>query len=463
MDWQGVEAYVFEKMRKTNLPGLSIAAVKDGEVVYARGFGFRDVESGAAMTPQTRVGIGSVTKSFTALAIMMLVEEGKISLDDPVDKFVPMALRPLGEPVRIWHLLTHSSGIPALAYAEAFIRHVIGEEATWLPIASVDDLKAFMSDAEGWAVAKPGERFFYLNEGYLLLGRIIEVASGKSYEVFVKERILEPLGMSRTTFRREDVASDPDWATPYVIDREGKRIPSRFPFGISADGGLISTVLDLSNYLRFYLARGRWSETQLISPESLEQMETPKIPLPSPLFGDEGYGFGWSVYPDFLGHKLVAHSGSVLVHTAFAGYIPDAGIGIAVLANASGHPLSQIGMVALATMLGKDPNELPFVRHDRLLEKLVGRYETYKGTMKLQVSRKGDGVVLETKGRLLESSIPFMPEELADNYARFFTVQHGRKVVAEFFVEGDKVTLIYERYKLVNFNPTVVRLHTNKG
>jgi hypothetical protein len=177
-------------------------------------------------------------------------------------------------------------------------------------------------------------------------------------------------------------------------------------------------------------------------------METPRIPLPSPLFGAEGYGFGWSVYPDFLGHKLVAHSGSVLVHTAFAGYIPDVGIGIALLANASGHPLSQIGMFALATMLGKDPNELLFFRHDRLLEKLVGRYETYKGTMKLQVSRKGDGVVLETKGRLLESSIPFMPEELADNYARFFTVQHSRKVVAEFFVEGEKVTLIYERYKL---------------
>jgi len=100
-------------------------------------------------------------------------------------------------------------------------------------------------------------------------------------------------------------------------------------------------------------------------------------------------------------------------------------------------------------MLGRDPNELPFVRHDKLLEKLVGRYETYKGTMKLQVSRKGDGVILETKGRLLESSIPFMPEELSDHYARFFTVQHSRKIVAEFFVEGEKVTLIYERYKLV--------------
>jgi CubicO group peptidase (beta-lactamase class C family) len=117
MDWQVVEGYVFEKMRKTNLPGLSIAAVKDGEVVYARGFGFRDVESGAPMTTQTRVGIGSVTKSFTALAVMMLAEEGKLSLDDPIDKFVPISLRPFGEPVRLRHLLTHSSGIPALAYA----------------------------------------------------------------------------------------------------------------------------------------------------------------------------------------------------------------------------------------------------------------------------------------------------------------------------------------------------------
>ncbi|MFN4179806.1 MAG: serine hydrolase domain-containing protein, partial [Armatimonadota bacterium] len=93
MDWQTFEAYVFEKMSKTKLPGLSIAIVKYGEVIYARGFGFRDLDNGAPMTTQTRVGIGSVTKSFTALSIMMLVEEGKISLDDPVDKFVPISLR----------------------------------------------------------------------------------------------------------------------------------------------------------------------------------------------------------------------------------------------------------------------------------------------------------------------------------------------------------------------------------
>ncbi|MER3501979.1 MAG: serine hydrolase [Candidatus Fervidibacterota bacterium] len=449
MDWEKVEAYIFDKMRATNLPGVSMAAIKDGKVVYARGFGFRDVERGAPMTPQTRVGIGSITKSFTALAVMMLVEEGKLSLDDPIDKFVSINLRPFGEPVRVHHLLTHSSGLPALAYAEAFIRSVVGEEAAWTPIATFDDLRTFLSDANEWAVAKPGERFFYLNEGYLLLGRIIEVASGIPYETFVKQRILEPLGMSRTCFRPEEATSDPDWATPYLLDREGKPIPSRFPFGISADGGLISTVQDLGRYLSLYLARGRWNGVQLISEQSLQLMEMPHIPLPSPLFGAEGYGFGWSVYPDFFGRKLVAHSGSVLVHTAFSGYIPETGIGVALLANGSGHPLSQMGMYALATMLGEAPETLTFVRRDRLLEKLVGRYETYKGTMWLQVTRKGDALLLESKGRLLESSVPFLPDELTDTYARFFTIQHSRKVIAEFFMDGDRVILLYERYKLV--------------
>ncbi len=453
MDWQAVEGYIFDKMRKTKLPGLSMAVVKDGEVVYAKGFGFRDLESGAPMTPNTKVGIGSVTKSFTALATMMLVEEGKLSLDDPVDKFLPINLCPFGEPVRVFHLLTHSSGLPALAYAEAFIRSVIGEDAPWTPIASLDDLRVFVSEAESWSVAKPGERFFYLNEGYLMLGHVIEAVSGMSYEAFVRSRILEPLGMSRTCFRQEEATSDPDWATPYVVDREGKHLSSKFPFGISADGGLISTVLDLSRYLRLYLARGKWDGQQLISAESLEQMETPHIPLPSPVFGAEGYGLGWSVYPDFLGTKLVAHSGSVLVHTAFVGYIPDAGIGVALLANGSGHPLSQMGMVTLATLLGRSPDELPFVRNDHLLEKLTGHYETYKGTMRLQVSRKGDAILLETKGRLLEGFLPFLPEELTETYARFYTVQHTRKVTAEFFLDGDKVTLLYDRYKLVKVAP----------
>lgn len=449
MDWAAFEAFVFDKMSKTNIPGLSVAVVKDDRVVYARGFGFRNTESGARTTTQTLFGIGSVTKSFTALAVMQLAEEGKLSLDDPISLYVPVRLQPFGEAVRLWHLLTHSSGIPALGYAEAFIRSAVGEEALWMPIASYEDLIVFLQDAESWAIAKPGERFFYLNEGYLLIGRVIEVVSGLSSEDYVRQRILEPLGMTRTYFHREAVEADPDWATPYIIDRDGKRIPTPFPYGISADGGLISTVLDLSRYLRMFLGRGVLDGKTIVSSASIEQMETLCVPLPSPLFGDESYGLGWRIYPDFLGHKLITHSGSVLVHTAYAAYVPDANIGVALLSNASGYPLSHMGMFALALLLGKDADELPFIRHDRILDKLAGRYETYKGTMRLGVRRKGDALLFETKGRYFDISVPFLPEEVSDDYARFFTIQHSRKIIAEFTIDKDDVTLIYERYKLV--------------
>ena len=118
---EAIETFILEKMKESSIPGLSISIIKDGGVLYSRGFGFRDVEYGKPATEETIYGIGSVTKSFTALSIMKLVEMGKISVDDFIDKYIDIDIRPKGERIRIWHLLTHSSGIPALAYAEALI------------------------------------------------------------------------------------------------------------------------------------------------------------------------------------------------------------------------------------------------------------------------------------------------------------------------------------------------------
>ena len=171
-DFTKLEKFIFEKMANTKMPGLSIAVLADNEIVYSRGFGFRDVENGLPATPHTIYGIGSVTKSFTALSIMQLSEKGLLDVEDNIEKYVPIKLKPYGEPIRIKHLLTHSSGIPALAYAEAFIRGALGDDAPWIPIANYEDMFVFLSDAEEWVETKPGEKFFYLNEGYVLLGYI---------------------------------------------------------------------------------------------------------------------------------------------------------------------------------------------------------------------------------------------------------------------------------------------------
>jgi len=450
LSWERFARFIFEKMAETKLPGLSVAAVRGEEVVWKGAFGFRNLALGLPATPATLYGIGSVTKSFTALAIMQLAEQGKLSLDDPVEEYVPMKVRPGGEPIRIRHLMCHTSGIPALAYAEAVIREVTGAGENWLPIASYSDLLAFMADAGGWAIARPGERWFYLNEGYVLLGAIVERCSGLPYEEYVKRNVLVPLGMERSFFRKDEVENDPDAATPYVVTRDGERKPSTYPYGaISADGGLVSSVLDLARYIAMYLGWGEAGGVRLVSRGAVEEMETPQVTVPwQGPFGEEGYGYGLQILPDFFGRKLVGHGGSVLVATAYMGFIPEEGVGIALLANGSGYPLSQLGMYGLALMLGEDPEGLPFVQWDKALAELVGVYETYKGTLQAQVRRRGDLLSLEIRDKYTDLIVPLIPEALAGDVRRFYALQRGRRLPVEFRLRGGEIDLIYERYLL---------------
>ncbi len=448
-DFGDLEGFILDKISETKIPGLSIAILEGNKIIYARGFGFRDLSSGLPATPRTLYGIGSVTKSFTAIAIMQLVEEGKIDLDDPVEKYIPVKLRPFGETVLIHHLLTHSSGVPALAYAEAFIRGVLGLDHHWLPVSSPQDIIAFMRDAEKWAVSRPGEDFFYLNEGYVLLGYIISKLSGVSYEEYIKERIFEPLKMNRTFFSKSDVEDDEDRATAYIVDREEKHIPSTFPFGITSDGGIISNVIDLSNYIKMHINKGRFGKAKIVSSETLELMEKTHIHLPYQVFEGESYGYGWMITPNFHGYRLVGHGGSVLVYTAYVGYIPEKKVGVAVLANASGYLLSHIGMYALSQLLGVDPEMSPFIKSDKILGKLEGGYETYMGTMKANVKKKGDFLYIEIKDKHTEEIVPLIPEKLEEDRAIFYTLSGGRKYTADFKIEGDRIEMVYERYKLV--------------
>ena len=113
-----LESYVFERMSESGVVGLSLATIEDGKVTYGRGFGFRDFDQGTSATPETTYCIGSVTKPFTALAVMQLHERGLLSLDDPIDRYVDFRAKPMGEPILVRHLLSHSSGLPSLCYAD---------------------------------------------------------------------------------------------------------------------------------------------------------------------------------------------------------------------------------------------------------------------------------------------------------------------------------------------------------
>ena len=442
-----IDRFILEKMSETRIPSISLGILMDSQVLYSRGYGFKDISKASASDEYTLYGVGSITKSFTALAIMQLEEEGKLSVDDPVDKYINEVPKAFQKDVTIHHLLTHSSGIPALAYAEAYIRGLLGVDSRWLPITDIRDLISFMRDAHIWREARPGERFFYLNEAYVLLGEIISRVSGTPYTEYVKKRILTPLKMNRSFFNEEEVLRDGNWAKPYVINQEGKHMESRFPFGITSDGGLISNVMDLLRYIEMYINKGKYGENKLVNEEFIDKMEKPYIKFSYELFGGESYGYGLIITPNFFGYKLVGHSGSLLVHTGYMGYIREKKIGVALLANASGYRLSYIGAYILALLLDKDPMKIHFIKNDEMMKRLEGHYRTYMGTMTARVVKRDSLLYLVMKEGTREIEIPLFPKELGDDYALFTTNVSWREYQVEFNISGDRVDLIYERYK----------------
>jgi len=443
-----LERFIFQRMTASGIVGLSIAMIKDGEVCYQRGFGFRDFEKGTSATPETIYCIGSVTKSFTALAVMQLCEEGKLDLDDPVEKWLQFRERPMGEKVLVRHLLSHTSGLSALGYAEATLAAITDTPDIWLPISNAQDLLVFMRGADEWAISNPGERHAYLNEGYIMLGAIIEAASGVEYANFVKERILLPLHMYRSSFTEEDVEGDEDLAVPYVTNRNGGKVATRYPYGqMISDGGLMSNSLDMANYLKMMLASGAFEGHILASEKSVKEMASPKIKmLDEPVNGIDFryYGYGLRIKDRFLGHRLVQHSGSVFGSSAYINFVPDADVGVAILAN-GGYFLEDMGEFATALLLGKNPWDIPSFRRGSILDSLAGTYKTFKDTSTYRVVRSGGLLQLEQKWGDRTFTTPMVPVDIEGETKSFRTYGVDTVTPAEFITRDGETYLVYDR------------------
>jgi len=208
-----IDAMVAQIMQAQTVPGVSIAVVKDGRVLIAKGYGFSNVEKATKATEQTIYQLASVTKPFTAMATLMLVDDGKLSLDRKISEILP-GLPAAWAPVTVKHLLSHTSGIKS--YTDVF-----GEQKT--PDGTVftrDEILALVKDAP--LAFPPGDRFAYCNTGYFVLGMIIEKVSGKPYGTFLQERIFTPLAMTSTTI--DDYAdARPQRAQGYGV-AEGKAV-----------------------------------------------------------------------------------------------------------------------------------------------------------------------------------------------------------------------------------------------
>jgi CubicO group peptidase (beta-lactamase class C family) len=450
------EKVIPEFMREGKVPGFSIAVVNKGEVIYAQGFGSRDPARSLPATSETLYGIGSCTKSFVALAAMQLAERGKIKLTDPASDYVPFKLGLKGKPITIHHLLSHGSGVPNLATSTIGLSRGVGVDLG-VPWGSVDDFYRVVNSANTEIAAEPGERFFYSNEGFRVVGHIIQEVSGVPFHEYIHENILKPLGMERSTFVRHEFDADPDRMVAHWKRTDGTMQPTGFPYpdvsenpGFSwnaAAGGLMAPMTELTTYLAALMDGGVHKGKKIASKGSIEQMFTPHIRYSETYWGMSSYGYGWSILPDFLGQKQVNHGGSLLVATAHLAMVPSLGLGVAMAANTSRPPFATIADGVFASLMGRDPYAHPHLRLREKMRSLTGEYQIHMGLERLRVVNKGGLLYIEQRDPFIDAQAPLIPEDPMLGKLRFYTLTEGIRQPIEFVETGDSYDLFVERYR----------------
>jgi CubicO group peptidase (beta-lactamase class C family) len=294
----------------------SVLVARGGAVLLSRGYGVADEASGAPNTATTRFRIGSITKQFTAMAILMLQEQGKLRVEDSICRYMsdcPEAWRP----VTLRHLLTHTSGVPDYTNFPDFPA-LIGTSAT------LDQLiTRFRSLPLEFT---PGARWSYSNSGYILLGAVIERASGQAYSVFLQEHIFTPLGMRDTSYDANAPPS-PQHATGYLSAHHLPVYLDMSEFGPA--GALASTVEDLYRWDRALVTH------RLVSQEAMTAMFTPAIPCPAGgclIPSDRGYSYGWFIAAE-AGRTLIYHLGRIDGFLTYNGFSQPDDITVVLLSN----------------------------------------------------------------------------------------------------------------------------------
>lgn len=450
-DWiPAFEAHAEEMMAAYDLPGLAVAMARRGIAVYARGFGHRDREAGLEVTPDTVFGIGSITKSFTCLAIMQLQEEGRLSVHDPVVRYLPEFRTPDPEATRrmtIHHFMTHTAGLPPLpTLFYALARSMEGDPsvenfplqidtAGHGPIDTYDQLLEFLANHPYALLGPPGARFSYSNDAYALLGCIVERVAGEPYERFVQRRILEPAGMTRTTFDLEVLGSFPEVTTLYATrNAEGREEVFRAPQwwhapAMTAAGFIRSTVRDLLRYLEVYRTGGLVNGERILEPDSVAQMVYPHVACAPGM----AYGYGLMLTPEYHGLSLVEHGGGIKGVSAYVSVVPEAGLSAAVLTNLAAVPSGEILLGAVNAAVGlplgtRRATFAPYACPADRLPAYVGEYRSGEGAA-VSVTAEDGALVFETMGKRL-------PARPVGEHA--FAIRHKEdEMYARFELGGD--------------------------
>jgi CubicO group peptidase (beta-lactamase class C family) len=409
-------------------PGLAILVARKGKVIYEKAFGSANLELGVPMKSNMVFQIGSITKQFTAVAILQLAEQGRLSLQDSVQQYVKDYPNK-GFTITIEQLLTHTSGIRDFQTIDHPGQNVLRWDFT--PKQLIDHFKYTPLEFE------PGTKYNYTNSGYVLLGRIIEVVSGQSYQTYLMQHVIRKAGLQHTFFANQDTLV-PNRVQSYSRDKgyfENSDYMS-YSFGFGC-GDLLSTVGDL------FLWHTALMHGQVIKKESLDKAYTPyKLKNGTAI----NYGYGW-IIDQFNGVKRIHHEGQISGFVSEEKYFPEEDIFVATMANVKSPEditdfstnryrlYEHISQLAIGQMLQTSLTLTP-----ALLDQYVGRYALSTSNKRvITLSRQGKDLMGELAGqgavKLLFTSDRKFTFEGITNAAGEFVLENG-KVVKMFISQG---------------------------
>jgi CubicO group peptidase (beta-lactamase class C family) len=409
-----IDVYVTAEMNREHIPGLAVGIYSRGQILLAKGFGLANVELNVPVKAETIFQSGSVGKQFVSAAMMILVEEGKIGLDDSITKYFPHAPESW-KPILVKNLLSHTSGL-----AEYESDQRTGPKGPfYLRLDFTED--ELLEKAEAMPIDfKVGEKWAYRNTNYLLLGIMIHKVTGKFYADFLAERIFKPLGMNSTRLISEsDIIANRSAGYEWKGDKLQNQDWVSPTFNSTGDGALYFNVLDLA----------KWDEalygTKLLKQSSLDRMWT-VFPLNDGKPNSFKYGFGWRIN-SFNDHKLIEHGGAWQGFTCDISRYVDDSLTVVVLTNLdSGHAkpgeiAQKVAGLVNPALLPLPPKEHKEVKIDvKVFDGYVGRYEL-RPTIILTITRTGDHLYVQPTG---QPKIELFPEGVRD----YFMKEAGKQV-----------------------------------
>jgi len=333
---EGFDDVVTKGLAQINVPGAAVVVVKDKEIIYAKGFGYRDLDKKLPMTPDTLMAIGSSSKAFTTFALGTLVDQGKVEWDKPVRNYIPwfrLYDAQAGERLTPRDLVTHRSGLP---------RH----DLVWYNNFTATREQLVRSLAYLPPTADLRERWQYNNLMFLTAGYLVEVLTGKPWEDSVRSLVFGPLEMARSNFSVGDSEKDADFALPYT-ERDGKlvKIPFRNITTVGPAGAINSSANEMAHWVMVHINNGKYKDTQVVNPVTLNDMHAAYMPTGgTPTRADispDDYGLGWFINT-YRGHQRVEHGGNIDGFSALVSLFPNDGLGFVVLTNKNGTPFPDL-------------------------------------------------------------------------------------------------------------------------